>query len=200
MDERVQAHLFEPFFTTKGTGTGTGLGLATVYGIVKQSGGYITVHSVPGGGTTFNVYLPPVRAGEEGAQLQEAERVVARGVETVLVVEDEVAVRAIVKRLLRRQGYVVLEAENGEAALALSASYKATIHLVISDAVMPGMSGADVVTRLRMQRPELRVLIMSGYTDDEIVRRGIVSSAMPYIHKPFAPNDLSRAVREALDQ
>ena len=199
MDAAVKARLFEPFFTTKEPGKGTGLGLATVYGIVKQSGGYITVDSTLGRGTTFHVYLPAVRAEDEGDQLQEAKRAVARGVETILLVEDEAGVREVAKRVLRRQGYVVLEAENGEAALAASASYAATIHLVISDAVMPGMRGAEVVRRLREARPGLKALFMSGYTDDEIVRRGIVSSAVPFVQKPFTSTDFARAVREVLD-
>ncbi|MEO8563632.1 MAG: PAS domain S-box protein, partial [bacterium] len=184
MDEAVRSRLFEPFFTTKAPGKGTGLGLATVYGIVKQSGGYVDVHSTPGRGSTFHVYLPAVRPEERGEQVQEAARASARGVETILLVEDEAAVRAVAKAVLRRQGYVVLEAENGHAALAVSSTFEATIHLVVSDAVMPGMGGAEVVRRLKEQRPAIRTLIMSGYTDDEIVRRGIVSSSVAFVQKP----------------
>ena len=199
MNAAVQARLFEPFFTTKGPGKGTGLGLATVYGIVKQSGGYITAESTLGKGSTFHVYLPAVVAEEELDQLEEAKRAVARGVETVLLVEDEPAVREVARRVLQRHGYHVLEAQNGETALAVSAGYDAKIHLVISDAVMPGMRGAEVVRRLQSQRPMLKALFMSGYTDDEIVRRGIVAAAVPFVQKPFTSADFARAVREVLD-
>ncbi|MDB4887442.1 MAG: Blue-light-activated protein, partial [Gemmatimonadetes bacterium] len=199
MSPAVQARLFEPFFTTKELGKGTGLGLAMVYGIVKQSAGYITVDSTLGQGSTFDVLLPALVAGEEAEQLQEAERASARGVETVLLVEDELSVREVAKRVLRRQGYVVLEAANGEAALEVSRAFASTIHLVVSDAVMPGMRGTEVVRRLQAERPTLRALFMSGYTDDEIVRRGIVSSTVPFVQKPFSPADFARAVREALD-
>ena len=199
MSTQVQARLFEPFFTTKEAGKGTGLGLATVYGIVKQSNGYITVESVPGEGTTFEIFLPAVSAGEQDDQLRIAERAAARGVETVLLVEDEAAIRAVAKRMLRRQGYVVLEADNGQAALALAATFDSTIHLVVSDAVMPGMGGVDVVRRLQAQRPGLKALFMSGYTSDEITRRGIVTASMRFVQKPFSSIDFTRAVREALD-
>jgi two-component system cell cycle sensor histidine kinase/response regulator CckA len=199
MDAAVQARLFEPFFTTKGPGKGTGLGLATVYGIVKQSAGYVMVESVPTFGAAIEVYLP--LASAEGAvdERRAAEGAAVRGVETVLLIEDESAVREIAKRVLRRQGYVILEAASGSEALAVSTAFAATIHLVISDAVMPGMSGAEAVRRLKEQRPALKVLMMSGYTSDETVRRGILSSTVPFVQKPFAMGDLARAVRAALD-
>jgi CheY-like chemotaxis protein len=200
MDAATQARLFEPFFTTKPAGEGTGLGLATVYGIVKQSGGYLLVESAPGHGSTFSVYLPLVAAGAEAAGgVRVAEGAAVHGVETILIVEDEPAVRDIARRILRRQGYVVLVASSGAEALAISAEFATTIHLVISDAVMPGMGGAEVVRRLKLQRPEIRVLFMSGYTDDEVVRRGIVSAAVPFVQKPFDLAVLERAVRDALD-
>jgi two-component system cell cycle sensor histidine kinase/response regulator CckA len=199
MDEETQARLFEPFFTTKELGKGTGLGLSTVYGIVKQSGGYIQIDSTVGHGSRFCIYLPVVAPSPPATNVRAAENAANRGVETVLVVEDEPAVREIAKRILTRQGYVVLEASNGNAALQVSAAFTATIHLVLSDAVMPGISGAETVRRLKLQRPDLKVLFMSGYTDDEVVRRGIVSSAVPFIQKPFAPAGLAAAVREALD-
>jgi two-component system cell cycle sensor histidine kinase/response regulator CckA len=199
MDKATEARLFEPFFTTKELGKGTGLGLATVYGIVKQSGGNIQVNSAMGDGTTFRIYLPLV-AASEGAEIRAAESASIRGVETVLVVEDEPAVREIAKRVLSRLGYVVLEASNGSSALEVSAAFTSKIHLVLSDAVMLGMSGAETVRRLKVQRPDLKVLFMSGYTDDEVVRRGIVSSAVPFIQKPFVPGGLAKSVREALDQ
>ena len=199
MDALVQARLFEPFFTTKEPGKGTGLGLATVYGIVKQSNGYLTVDSKPGIGTSFSLYLPAVGADAEDDARAEAEDTLVRGVETILLVEDERAVRAVARQVLSRRGYRVLEAENGHDALRVSAAFEAVIHLVVSDAVMPGMTGAEVVRRLTAQRPALRSLIMSGYTDDEIVRRGIVSSEVAFVQKPFSANELSHAVRGVLD-
>jgi PAS domain S-box-containing protein len=199
MDATIQARLFEPFFTTKAPGKGTGLGLATVYGVVKQSAGYILVESEPGEGTTFSVYLPLVAHDTAGEELRAAVGAAVRGVETVLLVEDEPAVREIASRMLKRQGYVVLLAASGAEALAISAAFTGTIHLVLTDAVMPGMGGVEVVRRLRERRPALKALFMSGYTDDEIVRRGIVSSSMPFVQKPFAPADFARAVRDALD-
>ena len=199
MDAEVRARIFEPFFTTKEPGRGTGLGLATVYGIVKQSSGYIMVESAPGKGTTFQIYLPVALAAQEAEDLQLAENVSVRGVETVLLIEDEVAVREIAQRILKRKGYVVLLASSGEEALAVSAAFDAPIHLVISDAVMPGMCGEEAVRRLQEQRPGLKALFMSGYTNDEILRRGIVSSTAAFIQKPFTLDDFTRATRTALD-
>ena len=201
MDACVRARLFEPFFTTKEPGQGTGLGLATVYGIVKQSAGYVLVESTPSQGTTFQVYLPTTTklTNEMDQELRAAENAAVRGVETVLLVEDERQVREIASRILKRHGYVVLLAASGAEALALSAAYASTIDLVISDAVMPGMTGAEVVQRLQEQRPGLKALFMSGYTDDEILRRGIVSSTAAFIQKPFTLADFARAARKALD-
>ena len=193
------ARLFEPFFTTKAPGKGTGLGLATVYGIVKQSAGYIFADSVLGEGTVFCIYLPAVAPDEEPEQTKPAGAAAVRGVETVLIVEDETAVREITKRVLTRLGYNILEAANGSDALAVSAAYPTVIHIVVTDAVMPGIGGGEVVRLLREQRPGLRALLMSGYTDDEVVRRGIISAEVPFIQKPFALTDFARAVREALD-
>jgi signal transduction histidine kinase/CheY-like chemotaxis protein len=199
MDGAVQGRLFEPFFTTKEPGKGTGLGLATVYGIVKQSNGYITVESAPGQGSAFHVYLPAVVDPMAREQLHDAVRAVARGVETILLVEDEPAVREVARRVLVREGYVVLEAENGHAALSVSNTFDSVIHLVVSDVVMPGMQGGEVVRRLQQSRPGLKALFMSGYTDDDIVRRGIGSAAVPFVQKPFMAKDLTRAVRDALE-
>jgi two-component system cell cycle sensor histidine kinase/response regulator CckA len=201
MDATVQARLFEPFFTTKEPGQGTGLGLATVYGIVKQSAGYVLVESTPKQGTTFRVYLPTTTEVTSGMEqeLLAAENAAVHGIETVLLVEDEKQVREIASRILRRHGYDVLLAASGAEALAISAAYASTIHLVISDAVMPGMTGAEVVQRLQALRPGLKALFMSGYTDDEILRRGIVSSTAAFIQKPFTLADFARAAREALD-
>ena len=200
MDAEVRGRLFEPFFTTKETGKGTGLGLATVYGIVKQSAGYVMVESASGEGTRFQIYLPVAVAAHEVNDLRIAGNVSVRGMETVLLIEDEVAVREIANRILKQKGYVVLLASSGEDALAVSAAFDSPINLVISDAVMPGMCGAEVVRRLQEQRPKLKALFMSGYTDDEILRRGIVSSTAAFIQKPFTLADFARATREALDR
>jgi len=199
MDASVQARLFEPFFTTKGPGKGTGLGLATVYGVVKQSAGYVLVESAPAHGTVFRVFLPALTTESVTEELRVAEKMSVRGVETILLIEDEPAVRDISRRILVRQGYVVLLAATGAQALEISSAFEATIHLVISDAVMPGMSGAEAVRRLQEQRPGLKALFMSGYTDDEILRRGIVSSKAAFIQKPFSLADFARAARAALD-
>ena len=195
----VKAHLFEPFFTTKGVGKGTGLGLATVFGIVKQSGGDITVESEPGKGATFTVILPsqpgPRRRGGSGASL----RAVPRGTETVLVVEDEDAVRRIVKIALESAGYRVIEARNGPEALEAARTHSGEIQLVVTDVVMPKMSGRELVERIVKDHPGVRILYMSGYTDDAVVRHGIVESGVAFLQKPFTPLALARKVREVLD-
>ena len=199
MSDEVKLRLFEPFFTTKAVGKGTGLGLATVYGIIKQSSGFVFVQSASGVGSTFQVYLPLVSEVDQAGGAKIVETSAKRGLETVLIVEDEPAVRGIAKRVLTRAGYVVLEAASGADALALSASHASPIHLVVSDAVMPGMGGAEVIQSLQAQRPGLRALLMSGYTDDDKVRRGIVASEVSFVQKPFTPADFARAVRGALD-
>ena len=195
----VHAHLFEPFFTTKEVGKGTGLGLATAYGIVKQSGGDITVESEPGKGATFTVILPsqpaPRRRGGSGAAL----RAVPRGTETVLVVEDEDAVRRIVKIVLESTGYRVIEARNGPEALEAARRHAGGIHIVVTDVVMPGMSGRELVEQLAKDHSGVRILYMSGYTDDAVMRRGIVESGVAFLQKPFSPLALARKVREVLD-
>src|SRR5438067_3721291 len=199
MDEETQAHAFEPFFTTKPRGQGTGLGLAMVYGTVKQSGGFIWVYSEPGRGATFKIYLPRVDAPVESAAPPAPVERPPRGSETVLLAEDEPAVRAIARQALERQGYTVLAAPSGGDALALAAQHGATIHLLLTDVVMPGMSGRDLADRLTAQRPGIRVLYISGYTDNAIVRHGMLEPGLAYLQKPFRPDALVRKVREVLD-
>jgi PAS domain S-box-containing protein len=208
MDEATRAHLFEPFFTTKEVGKGTGLGLATVYGIVKQSGGYVWVYSEPGHGTTVKVYLPRVGdAGGEGAAAAGAVPVTAapevrepyRGHETILLVEDAGPVRTLARRSLEGYGYTVLEAPDGRRALELAERYGAAIDLLVTDVVMPGLSGRELAERLARTRPDLRVLYTSGYTDDAMVRQGVLTAGVAFLQKPFVPETLARKVREVLD-
>ena len=191
--------IFEPFFTTKPPGQGTGLGLSTVYGIVKQSGGHVWVYSEPGIGTTFKVYLP--RLPKRSQVVAETRPAVAApgGRETVLLVEDEAEVSAVVKRILTRHGYTVLEASGGAEALELATRYGGPIHLVLTDVVMPSITGPALIERLREIRPGLAALYTSGYTDDDIVRRGVLTTSMRFIQKPFTSSDLATAVRDALD-
>jgi CheY-like chemotaxis protein len=198
MDEQTKAHIFEPFFTTKELGKGTGLGLATVYGIVKQSGGFIWLYSEPGQGTSFKIYLPLV---EESAQRHAMPAVakLPRGTETILVVEDAPAVRTVIRQVLERQGYTVLEAPNGEAAFALATKHHGPIHLLLTDVVMPGVNGRQLSEQLARPRPDMLVLFTSGYTDDSVVRHGILESGIAYLQKPFTPDGLARKVREVLD-
>ncbi|HXL08392.1 MAG TPA: PAS domain S-box protein [Gemmatimonadales bacterium] len=199
MDPATQAHLFEPFFTTKEKGKGTGLGLATVYGIVKQSGGFIWVYSERGVGTTFKMYLPRVDAAADPASGRPAPAPVARGSETVLVAEDEAPVRAVARHALERYGYHVLEAASAEAALDVAQRYSGPIHVLLTDVIMPGMSGRDLAARLATLRPETRVIYMSGYTDDAITRHGVLEPGFVFVQKPFTPDALARTVRDVLD-
>ena len=198
MDAETRSHLFEPFFTTKPVGKGTGLGLATVYGIVKQFGGYIWVDSEPQRGTTFRIYLPEVQeaAQEPGAA---AASVAGNGSETVLLVEDETMVRTLARKALESHGYRVLEAGAAPAALELSERHVGPINLLLTDVVMPGMSGRELAHRLLEVRGTLRVLYMSGYTDDAVLRHGVLEEGMAYLQKPFTPDKLARKVREVLD-
>ncbi len=198
MDARTQAHLFEPFFTTKASGKGTGLGLATVYGIVKQSGGFICVYSEPGHGTTFKIYFP--WAGERAQRSAAAP--VARprqGTETVLVVEDAAAVRTVMRQGLERYGYTVLEAPDGDTALQLAAKHHGPIHLLLTDVVMPGVSGPQLADQLVRLRPGIKVLYASGYSDDAIIHHGILEPGIAYLQKPFTRDALALKVREVLD-
>ena len=198
MDATVRAHLFEPFFTTKEVGKGTGLGLATVYGIVKQSGGYISVYSEVGRGSSFKIYLPRIAAPTDqplGPQRDGP----ARGTETVLVVEDEPAVLSLSTRALEAQGYLVLAASDAAAALRVVERHGSTIHLLLTDVVMPGMSGRELADRLAAQRNGIRILYMSGYPGDAVVQHGGLAVGSAFLQKPFSPDALARKVRDVLD-
>jgi PAS domain S-box-containing protein len=197
MDAETQTRIFEPFFTTKETGKGTGLGLSTVYGIVKQSGGYIWVYSEPGQGATFKIYLPRVQGAVESAR--KSRPVTARGSETVLVVEDEQPVRSLVRGILGSKGYTVLEASSGEEALRVCKRHRQPIHLLITDVVMPQMGGRELARRLTRLCPGMKVLYTSGYTDDTVVRHGKLGPGQLFLQKPFTPEALAGRVREALD-
>lgn len=199
MDRGTQARIFEPFFTTKGRGEGTGLGLSTVYGIVKQSGGHIWVYSEPGLGTTFKVYFP--RAAENAVPVRLTTRLgpARGGVETILLAEDEVAVRSLLAKVLVKRGYVVIEAGNGREALRRCQERAGKIDLIVTDVIMPEMSGRELVDHLESIRPETQVLFMSGYTDGELDRRGILSQRVAFLQKPFTTEELVRKVRDILD-
>ncbi|MGH9748021.1 MAG: CHASE4 domain-containing protein [Candidatus Acidiferrales bacterium] len=199
MDAGTQARIFEPFFTTKGHGKGTGLGLATVYGVVKQSGGFIWVYSELDHGTTFKIYLPQVTANVDHVVAEKAQTGPARGNETVLFVEDEESVRELVRDYLGKSGYRVLDAPDGIQALDTAAAHPGPIHILVTDVVMPRLSGRELVTQLSAARPDLRVLYISGYTDDSIFRHGVLEGDVAFLQKPFNLKDLAQKIREVLD-
>ncbi len=198
MDQATQARIFEPFFTTKGPDQGTGLGLATVYGIVTQSGGHIDVTSAPNHGTTFTIYIPAHHSKRSTERAKSQRAKLPRGTETILLVEDEDGLRRFARLALEKHGYMVLEAARVSDALRLCEQHPDSIHLLLTDVVMPAMNGRQLAERLKQQRPDLKVLYMSGYTDDEIVRQGILYFDTPFLQKPFSAASLSQKVRDAL--
>ena len=199
MDEETQSHIFEPFFTTKGRDKGTGLGLSTVYGIVKQNNGYILVESAPGEGTTFRIYFP-AETREETASESHVQATFKGNGETILLIEDEEEVRALAQKILSENNYQVLLASDGESALKIIEEYSRTIHLVLTDVVMPGRSGPEVARAIQEKRPGTKVVYMSGYTDDSILPHGILAENTRLIQKPFGSLELLRTIREALEE
>jgi len=199
MSAATRERIFEPFFTTKEQGMGTGLGLATVFGIVQQNGGHVHVYSEPGHGTTFKVYFPRVDVPDETPPVEARPQTLPRGSETILLVEDEEIVRAVARQVLEQAGYTVLEAANGKEALLTLAGHTGPVDLVVSDVVMPHMSGRELIDQLKTEWPNIRALLMSGYTDDAVVRHGILSAETAFIQKPFSASDLASKVRETLN-
>jgi CheY-like chemotaxis protein len=197
MDKAVQARIFEPFFTTKEKGKGTGLGLSTVFGIVQQSGGNVWVYSERGRGTTFKIYLPRAEGTPESARPSASAG--ARGTETILVVEDDAQVRAAAIGILQRHGYKTLEARNASEAMLVCEAQPGPIHLLLTDVVMPQMSGPELARRLLARRRGMKVLCMSGYTDDSIVRHGVLQADIAFVQKPITIETLTRKVRDLLD-
>jgi CheY-like chemotaxis protein len=196
LTHEVKERIFEPFFTTKPTGAGTGLGLSTVYGMVKQSGGWIWVYTEPGRGTTFKIYFP--RTDSQLTPPQPVLQSDLRGSETILLVEDQAEVRTVAVAALRKCGCTVHSAAGGAEALAISRQFGGAIHLLVTDVIMPGMNGRVVAGKLREERPELRVLFMSGYTANAIAHRGVLDADIDYLQKPFTPELLAAKVREVL--
>jgi CheY-like chemotaxis protein len=200
MSKDVQARVFEPFFTTKEKDKGTGLGLSTVFGIVKQSGGHVWLYSEPGQGTTFKIYLPRTAVPNDEKPSVPPSTGTGKGSETILLVEDDEQVRTVACSILRRHGYRVLEASNGGEALLSCEQHTATIHLLLTDVILPKISGRQIAERLVALRPEMKVLFMSGYTDEAILQQGVLESDVAYLQKPLTPEKLTRAVREVLNR
>ena len=199
MDRETQTRVFEPFFTTKSQGKGTGLGLSTVYGIVKQSNGSIWIYSEKGLGTTVKIYLPVADETVDATGPSPQTTSSKQGTETLLLVEDEEQVRNLASRILSAYGYTVIEAADGQSALGLIQENQASIHLLITDVVMPRMSGRQLADQMPSTHPGIKVLYMSGYTDDAIVHHGIVDADIEFIQKPFTPAALAQKVRDVLD-
>ena len=200
MTADTQAHIFEPFFTTKEVGKGTGLGLSTVYGIVKQSGGYIWVYSELGVGTTFKVYLPAVDEEARSAEGESGGVALPSGRETVLVVEDEESVRDVLHQMLEANGYRVLVAQDGAEAFRIVDAHAGAIHLLVTDVIMPGMTGPNVVERITPKHPEMKVLYISGYTEEAISRHGVMSPGTAFLSKPIGAATFLSKIRELMDR
>jgi two-component system, cell cycle sensor histidine kinase and response regulator CckA len=198
MDESVLSHIFEPFFTTKDRTKGTGLGLATVYGTVRQSGGCVTVSSKPASGTTFQIYLPRVEEPVEEVEAPALVPQIAQGAETILVVEDDDAVRRMTREFLKIKGYTVIEAPRAADAIQMMEAHKEEIDLVLTDVLMPGMKGRELVARLTEMRSDIKVLYMSAYTEDAAINIGVLNPGTEFIEKPFGPDDLAIKVRHVL--
>jgi len=199
MSTETLAHVFEPFFTTKGLGHGTGLGLATVYGIVKQSDGDVCVRSTPGRGTTVDICLPRLEVADElSVPRADDAPYTPNGNETVLLVEDDESLRPLMRRVLEKHGYAVLEARHGKDAMRVAGGHGGAVDLVITDVVMPEMGGRELAERLASARPSSKILFVSGYTDDVVIRQGILDKGRPFLQKPFTPQELLTKAREVL--
>ena len=199
MSEEVKQHIFEPFFTTKEVGKGTGLGLATVFGIVKQNNGHIWVYSEPGQGSAFKIYLPRVTEKATPSFVSGLNKTLPHGLETILLVEDELIVRELATRVLRQQGYNVLDVADGREALQTARGFDGEIHLLLTDVIMPQLNGQALAKQLKSMRPRIKVLFTSGYTHNSISRRGMVEADQLFIQKPFSPAELTQKVRAVLD-
>jgi two-component system cell cycle sensor histidine kinase/response regulator CckA len=200
MDEETKSHIFEPFFTTKGPGKGTGLGLATVYGIVRQTGGGISVESAPGKGSTFRIYLPMVTGPVDQTKTPTAPVEKADNFETVLVVEDEEIVRDLVCAVLEEQGYNVMCAADGLEALEAAENFDGTIHLLVTDVIMPHMNGPELAAKLSRIRPAMKILYVSGYSDNDIGDHGVLDPRFELLQKPFTPQTLARKIRDVIHE
>ena len=199
MDRATQARIFEPFFTTKGPGQGTGLGLAMVYGVVKQSGGSIWVNSKLGAGTTFNIYLPQAQGVSEAPAPKKPQTTLKQGSETILVVEDDAGVRELVCMMLTSKGYTVLTAQHPSDAESVCQRHSGNIHLLLTDMILPGASGREIAQRVGALRPGIKVLYMSGYTDDALIRDHGLDESFAFLQKPFSQGSVAAKVREVLD-
>jgi two-component system cell cycle sensor histidine kinase/response regulator CckA len=199
MDQKTIAHIFEPFFTTKGFGKGTGLGMSTVYGIVKQNNGFINVYSEPGKGTTIKIYLPRFKKESEPIQVGTPKVGLTRGRETILLVEDDQAILKMTEKMLKQLGYQILTAQTPKEAINIAQKYTNNIHLLITDVVMPDMSGPELTERLLTIFPNIKVLFMSGYTANVIAHQGVLDEGVHFIQKPFSIKDLSTKVRSILE-